>query len=737
MLNAKGLGAFLISSVVPDFDGLNGSQIRQRTMNIFIFFQQQPQRICKTFNVMKTTSRFLLLLLAYTSCLQSQGQQTKTPLQLADQYFAEGEYYTAAHLYEQYLNPARDQKAVHNFPLNTLGKRRGVTPKGLTRIDVLYKQAESYRLANYFQKAANCYKECAEKNPARYSNALYWFAVCERSLGNYRSAKESLQRYLKTAGTNNQYKEAIEKELQTLSYIQQQLARPDSVLIHTQKLNSPNGAEKGVFAAVHISDNKFLVSSTQRDSIIINGANPNHSRIFHATLNNGNLEEMAAVPLSPSEPMNNLGAASISADGNYLYFSEWKKEKGSTISSIYYSVKQNGGWSLPTLLQSISGNGHNNKQPFCSIDGKYLFFASDRPNGFGQFDIWYAPIQEDGTTGEPVNAGQVINTSGDEQAPFYHNSSTTLVFSSNGRPGMGGYDLFAAKGKETTWRSPENMGHPINSSRDDIYFFAQEKTSLLSNAIFSSDRGEGCCLESYSITKAGKNKILTGILRDCSDNTPVADAEIILQDASQKTWKATTGADGKYVFDLKSSSYQDLTVMIKKELYKDTATFFTIENIDESDYLSDKLTTTDLCFEKTPVIPVDTIAVIQPGDLIPVIKAEDVVTLYFDFNKSILNSSSVNRLDSIYNVMVENPTATIQISGYTDGLGTNEYNNKLSDKRARACANYMLQKGIPPARITFVSFGACCPVEMEIINGRDNSDGRSRNRRALINIKKE
>jgi OOP family OmpA-OmpF porin len=136
----------------------------------------------------------------------------------------------------------------------------------------------------------------------------------------------------------------------------------------------------------------------------------------------------------------------------------------------------------------------------------------------------------------------------------------------------------------------------------------------------------------------------------------------------------------------------------------------------------------DLCIKKKPEP--------QPEPVL-VIKAENVVTVYFDFDKSLLKSEAVNKLDSIYNVLVEFPAATIQISGYTDGLGSDAYNKVLSDKRARACANYLIAKGIETTRVSFVSFGACCPVEMEKINGRDNPDGRSKNRRALINVKKD
>jgi Tol biopolymer transport system component len=188
---------------------------------------------------------------------------------------------------------------------------------------------------------------------------------------------------------------------------------------------------------------------------------------------------------------------------------QWKKENGKNVSSIYYSNKEGDGWSKPILLSSINKKGSSSKQPFCSADGKTLFFASDMEGGSGGFDIWYANIQADGTTGDPINAGQ-INTKEDEQAPFFHSTSGNLVFSSNGMHGMGGFDLFTTKMNETGFKKPENMGHPVNSSRDDIYFFAAEKNELLKNAIIGSDRGSECCLETYTINKSPKKKIITG-----------------------------------------------------------------------------------------------------------------------------------------------------------------------------------------------------------------------------------
>ncbi len=677
---------------------------------------------------MITRQKFLIVLITCAGWMQLHGQQAKGPVQLADEYFAAGEYYTAAHLYGQYLKPKKQTKS--DFPLNIKGKRTAGPGRSASNKSILFKQAESFRLANYWQEAAAAYKEYAEKNSDQRDAAIYWQAICERSLGNYATAEDILNEYIKTADKTNQYEQAAEKELQTLKYIRQQLARADSVLVKIQKLEAVNSSEKGVFAPVHVNGNRFLVSSTKTDTVQANGVNPHHSRLYYATLNNGSLEEMTPAAIPVTDPGYNQGAATISADGKYLYFSQWKKEKENTLSSIFYSVKEGDSWSKPAPLPLANVPNSNNKQPFCSPDGKYLFFASDRPGGSGKSDIWYAPLNSDGSIGEPVNAGKTINTAGDEQAPFYHNSSTTLVFSSNGRQGMGGYDLFSAKGNETSWKPAENLGHPVNSSRDDIYFFAPENKPLLSNAIFSSDRGTGCCLETYHITKASKAKLISGTLRDCTDNSPLANADVILKDSSDRQWRMSTDENGKYMFELPGGEYSKFFLTINKEPYLEKTSIFTLENADVSDLLIDKLVNTDLCMEKKPEDKPE-----EPEPL--VIKAEDVVTVYFDFDRSLLKSEAVNKMDSIYTMMIENPIVTIQISGYTDGLGSDEYNNKLSDRRARACADYLVKKGIDAKRIRFVSFGKCCPVEMEKIDGRDNPDGRSRNRRALINVKKD
>jgi len=666
----------------------------------------------------RNANRVFLLLIGCTILLQAQSQADKN-LALADKYFAAGDYYTAAGLYEQFLNPPAKQLMPTGFPLNSKKNSHGNTGIKMSKADILYKQAESYRLANYWLEASDKYKQCLDKDPVKYASGLYWYAVANRSMGSYTVAEENLNIFLQAYAEGNPYQQAAKTELATLQFIKNQLARPDSILYTVQKINTSFGTQKGVYAPVSMMGNQLLITSTQADSIVKTGVNPYHSRLFSVSFDDGSLQNMKPVTIDGVDVSLNQGAASISANGNYLYFTQWKKEKDQAISTVYYSRKSDKGWSTPVLLPLVNLETYNTKQPFCSADGKYLFFASDRPGGYGKFDIWYAAIKQDGTTAEPVNAGAALNTAASEQAPFYHSTSETLVFSSDRMPGMGGFDLFEARGKETAWNKPENMGHPVNSSRDDLYFFAPEKRPLLKQAIISSDRGSDCCLETYTISKIPKNKMFAGVVLDCRDNEPIADAEVVMKDASGKTWRTTTGPDGKYVFALTGDLNQRL-LSINKEKYKEHTSDIAVVRTNESGWLTDSLINGELCIEKKLVI-----------------KVENVVSVYFDFDKSDLKGRGTVQLDSIYNVLVENTTATIQISGYTDGRGTVEYNKVLSDKRAKTCADYLIQKGINSSRVTFESFGACCPVEMELLNGRDNAEGRSKNRRALININKE
>jgi OmpA-OmpF porin, OOP family len=652
-------------------------------------------------------TRILLILAACVMINIAQAQDGKN-LVLADAYYASGEYLTAAGLYQQFLHPPVKKIPPSDFPLNS--KRTGGAFAGhyKNKTDIIYKQAESYRLANYWIQARALYQQCLQTDPEKYQEALYWIAVCERNLGNYSAAEDSLTKFLAIASKEN--KQEAEKERTNLLFIKNQLNRPDTVLFHISKLSGIGSAY-----AITSAGDKYLLTGIQTDSVTVPGMNPNHNRIFSSSLSNGNVTELSMVNIDGMNTTINQGTASMSPDGNYLYFTQWSKVNGINVSSIYYAVKKGNVWTRATLLNSVNQSGHNSQQPFCTSDGKYLFFASDRKGSLGKLDIWYAPLQSNGKTGPAVNAGDIVNTPGNEQAPFYQASSSTLVFSSDRIPGMGGYDLYQTTGSETSWEAAKNMGYPVNSSRDDIYFFSNGKDDILENAWISSDRGSECCLGLYNITKTAKKKIFVGAVRDCASNEPVADAEVIMVDADGNTMHATTNAEGKYSFNLNSKARQVQTSIVK-ESYTEKTIPVKIEST-VSAWLDETINNADVCVEKQQQV-----------------YAENVVSIYFDFDRSKLTDGGKLQLDSIYNVMISDTTVSLQIFGYADGRGSEIYNKALSDKRAKACAEFLMEKGIPASRMTFEAFGSCCPVEMEKINGRDNQDARAMNRRALINV---
>ena len=660
-------------------------------------------------------SRFFLMMLGCMFLIQAKSQTDKRLL-LADKYFAAGDYFTAAGLYQQFLNPVATRKLPGGFPLNSKRNAEGKTGKMGSKTEIVFKQAESYRLAHYWTEASALYKECFSKDSIKYGPALYWYGVCQRSLGNYLVAEESIDRFLSNY-TTSQFLEAAKNEKQTLTFIKQQRSKPDTVLYNVKSITNSFGNDKGLFAPASFSANSFIITSTQTDSVVA-GTNPYHNRLFQAVLTSNSFQTPEPVVIENLDLLLNQGTASISPNGNFLYYTQWKRSNGKTLSSIYLSAKKGNGWSEPKLLSSVNEEGFSSKQPFCTADGKYLFFASDRTGGKGNFDIWYAPLQSDGTAGNAVNVVG-INSENNEQAPFYHNAGGSLVFSSDRTPGMGGLDLFSSKGSEAQWTTPINLGYPVNSSRDDAYFFSSQSGDLLSNAIISSDRGSECCLATYAVSKTVKKKMITGVINDCRDNAPLSGAEVSLKDVSGKTMKTVTGADGKYIFEIGSDIKQG-QIFVTKERYMDKIGEISVESVNETAWHTDTLVSNAVCIEKKLVI-----------------KVENVVSVYFDFDKSELKERGINQLDSIYNVLLKDTSATLQISGYTDGKGSAEYNKKLSDKRAKICADYLIQIGVDPSRISFESFGACCPVEMELINGRDNPDGRSMNRRALINITKD
>ena len=661
---------------------------------------------------------WLCLFASMMITIHSLAQSPKKLLEEAERYSNYGDYYTAARLYEQYLNPETAKKDKKGLPVyNSLSQRGKSSVASLTKTDVTYKLANAYRLSFYFPQAAEKYKECYTSAASKYPDSYYWYAVSMRSIGNVTEARTSLNTFLTSYATGSPLKSAAEAELKTLDFIEQQMKRPDTILYVIKKADNIIGAEKGVYAAASAGPSKLFVTSTVRDSAVKKNKNPYRNRLFYANeATDHTIQGLELVEIADLNIDGNQGTSILHPNGEWLYFTQWAKIKEKSVSEILLSRRKNGKWSTPEKLAYVNVTGSNCKQPAISTDGQTLFFASDRSGGLGGYDIWVTALDGNGLpVKEASNLGAVVNTSGDEQAPFYQPSDHILIFSTNSRPGMGGFDLFMTKSEGEQWSVPQNMGYPINSTRDDYYYYNSSK-EFMKNAYLSSDRGSNCCLETYALEKLPKKRRITGQLVSCEDSEPMPDAEVELNSGSGN--KARTNAEGKFSFELKESDIPAELVFSKDSFIAKTTQYKVVE-MNEQDPLTNIWIHETVCLDK-----------------IEVIKPENISPVYFDFNKYSLRKADMILLDSVYDILYHNPTYTVKVDAHTDSKGGTDYNIKLSKKRADAVVNYLIRKGVEENRINREAFGKCCPAEDDMPNGVYDPQAAQRNRRALLHITK-
>lgn len=409
----------------------------------------------------------------------------------ADDYYAKGDFNSAATYYEKYIGLNPSSKG--GYEPYIIQKQAASIKKAAGGMEIRYRLAESYRNLTYYTNAEKAYQQIVEESPAQYPLARYWYAVCLRANGKYAEAQQQLQQFLTSYNGEEVYKKQATQELENCRFIAQALTDTDK---HTTvaKFDSAVNAEGASYAAAWVDGETIAYTSTR-------GSYTN--QLYTAPVTDNKIGTATALHF-PGVDFSQQGVAGFSADGKRVYFTAWEvSTEGKKTSVLYTSEKRGNNWSAPSLLNnSINVKGYSARQPQVTADGAYLLFASDMPGGAGKFDIWYAPLNPKGVPGKAVNAGSKINTAEDEQAPFYHQASETLVFAANGRTGMGGFDLFAAKGKiEGSWETPVNLGAPVNSVKDDIYFTNKQSAGLLEHAIISSDRSSACCLELFAVNK--------------------------------------------------------------------------------------------------------------------------------------------------------------------------------------------------------------------------------------------
>ena len=391
------------------------------------------------------------------------------------------------------------------------------------------------------------------------------------------------------------------------------------------------------------------------------------------------------------------GIVSFSPDGNTMYFSresyyEKKYERDSltkykiSVLNLYKSINQEGQWSEAEAL-SLNGDNYSVKNPSVSPDGKTLYFASDKSGGFGNFDIYSAPIDQNGSVGEATNMGQKLNTEGQEMFPFI-SSNNTLYFSSNGHLGLGGLDVFFAKIIDGKLGPVRNIGIPVNGNADDFAFSFNDETE---EGFVSSNRlvdGEDMSDDIYAIKRLQPicDVLVTVTVRDSKSGEILEGAVVSIQDSEGNIFGTkTSNAEGIVEYIIECDI--DTKLVGSKIDYESGATL--LAGTSEEEVSAELL-----------ISPIDEIILANKVILNPI---------YFDFDKSNITAQAAFELDKLVQLMTKYKSIKISAESHTDSRGSNSYNLSLSERRALSTAQYVISKGVDASRITGTGKGETMP----------------------------
>lgn len=417
----------------------------------------------------------------------------------------------------------------------------------------------------------------------------------------------------------------------------------------------------------------------------------------------------------PFNKVENEGAASLTIDNNDLYYTVCTRniETNYLNCDLYHSRFANGYWSeIESLGDHINHPDSWESQPSVTSDGNIIYFASNREGGEGGYDIYRICKKEDHTWSEPVNLGPPVNTAGNEKSPFIHTDSQTLYFSSEGHKGIGGYDIFYSRQTEDSiWTEPKNIGYPINSFEDDLGFFVSTDGNYgyySSNRFDENNKWNLYSFPLYEEARPQKVLFIKGQIEVENSAQPIR-ARIQLKNMLTKkiTEIPIDTTTGKYVAAILFKEDQVLTV--KKEGY-----------VYSSRYLSQE----DESLNQPKIVDL-MVKEIKVGE------AYKIDDIHFRTNSADFNKDAKKILDEFYEFLTENPQIEVEIQGHTDNVGQPKDNLVLSDLRAKAVYEYLVNKGIEARRLSAKGYGESQPLV-----SNETKKGRAKNRRTVFVIKK-
>lgn len=599
-------------------------------------------------NIIIAAGSAVLLMLTVASCGGAK-------LSVADEQMARGEYFDASKTYRKVYNK--------------LTKREDRPLRG----EVAFKMANAYSRLRQTARAAGAYQNAINFGYPD-SMAYLYLGQALQAEGKYQQAIDAYRKFLEKVPGNKVAQNGIDGCTNSMSHKEKTRYRVSQAKLFNSSRSdfAPMFLDKEYDRLYYTSTNEKVTGNARSE---ITGMKKGD---IHVSAKN---DKGVWQKPEPAEGELNSefdeGIVSFTPDGQTMYLTKARRElNANTGVEIYTSTRSDAKWSAPVKYEitadTLSSYGH----PAVSPDGTWLYFTSDMPGGKGGKDIWRINLKE--RAGSLENLGDWINTPGDDCFPYFR-SDSVLYFASDGHPGYGGLDLFRAEMQPSGGWTVVNMGKPMNSTADDfgITFGPGEY------GFFSSNRGDARGYDHIWAFELPDLKInISGWVLD-KDEEPVPNAVIRIVGDDGSNQKQVAKPDGSFSFPLRRGvSYVMLAgakgfLNARQEFTSDIAE-------EDAEYNVDFF----LASINKPVV---------------------VENIFYDFDRATLRPESKAALDSLADVLRDNPNVTIEMASHTDRHGTDEYNLSLSGRRAQSVIDYLISVGIKPDRLQSQGYGESRP----------------------------
>lgn len=610
----------------------------------------------------------------------------------------------------------------YNIALKEFEKVKEVEPE--FKEDLYLKMGDAYRLSNRWLESIPHYEKLKKPAP----EVLFYLGYAYKAKGEYQKAKSLFEQFAATQPNDKVLSERVQRELNALLLTESIFAKNSERDFKNLEAINSSGTE---FTG-SIWRGNLVFTASRKEKIYANDLP--YLGIYQSKINEdltkiGKPELLSASIFADDR---NEGSPAFSADGKMVVFARGNSGKRKDLSpdvDLYLSRYVEGqGWSEPSRISASDSLAFDGSPAF-SGDSKTLYFSSNRAGGSGGLDIYRVNLDASGRFGNAVNMGKAINTAGDEIFPFVSEDGK-LYFSSDGHPGLGKLDLFRAVrtgGKITV----ENLGLPYNSSMDDFGYLEDE----YGNEFFSSNRSGGKGDDDIYFCLAPETPVEVAEVPPAASKTvnyflagEILSEDKLLDSATLYIYKLEGGIEAEFVAPIlakggkfgpvKMEEDEDYVLLAEKPNYLTRREGFTMYGRSIPEVLLTKPVTDTTFFVKIPL------------ESIFIGKTFRLENIYYDLDKADIRSDAAVELDKLVQILKDNPGLKIELGSHTDSRASDIYNQRLSQRRADAAIQYLVNKGISRERLEARGYGES---ELLIENAKTEAE-HQQNRRTEFKV---